>query len=297
MKDNQRNSVISVKAHAKINLFLEILGKRNDGYHEIETVIQEINIADYLWFKEVEKGIKLKCEDKSIPLNEDNLVYKAADLILRECGIKRGVLICLEKKIPVCAGLGGGSSDAAATLKALNMLWEIDLNDVELMELAAELGSDVSFFIKGKTALCEGRGEKVYPIEIKSKLYYLVIFPNIRISTTKIYKNLKIGLTKNRKDVNFFLNALGDCGAEKLGSMLFNRLEKTIFRLYPDMFKFKNSLKCFSFCGLLISGSGSSIFGLCYNRNQAEVIKNKIEQSGIGKVFVTTNAEVPQTTS
>ncbi len=140
MNANMNNHKINIKANAKVNLFLEILGKRDDGYHEIQTIMQEIDLADNLQFEEIHEGIKLECNNKNIPINQDNLVCKAANLILKECGIKKGVLINLEKNIPVGAGLGGGSSDAAATLKALNSLWEVGLNDGELMGFAAKLG-------------------------------------------------------------------------------------------------------------------------------------------------------------
>jgi 4-diphosphocytidyl-2-C-methyl-D-erythritol kinase len=295
-KNNNKKNRISIEAPAKINLFLEVLGKRNDGYHEIETVMQEIDLVDSLEFEEIDEGIKLECENSGIPLNNTNLVYKAAELVLRECGITNGVLVRLEKRIPVGAGLGGGSSDAAATLKALNSLWGIGLNDIELMELAAKLGSDVAFFIKGKTSLCRGRGEKVYPIEVKGEFNYLVVFPNVEISTTLIYGNLKIDLTKNRKDVSFFAKAMESFNVVNIGKLLYNRLEETIFSLYPNLLQVKNLLECFDFCGLLVSGSGSAIYGLCRNRKQAEMIRNQIEFRGIGKVFVAANTIKPQTT-
>ncbi len=298
MRKNNQEIIngISVKAPAKINLFLEVLGKRDDGYHELETVMQEIDLVDTLEFEEIDEGVKLECENSSIPLNETNLVYKAADLILRECGIKKGVLARLEKRIPVGAGLGGGSSDAAATLKALNSLWGIGLNDVELMELAAKLGSDVAFFINGKTALCRGRGEKIYPLEVQNELNYLVIFPHVEISTPSIYGNLKIDLTKNRKDVSVFVKAMENSDVDNIGKLLFNRLEETIFSLYPNLLQMKNLLERFGFCGLLVSGSGSAIYGLCSNRKQAEMIRNQIELRGMGKVFVATNTIITQTT-
>lgn len=294
IKDTPVINEVSIEAPAKINLFLEILGKRDDGYHEIETVMQEIDITDLLRFKEIEEGVRLECEDNSIPLNEDNLVYKAAKLIQRECGIKKGALIRLEKRIPVGAGLGGGSSDAAATLKALNLLWKIGLSDAELVELASKLGSDVAFFIEGKTSLCKGRGEKVYPIESNSKLNYIVIFPNINVSTKAIYENVRLDLTKKRKDVSFLKEELRSSNAFSLGKLLFNRLEETIFAQYPDLRKIKDSLKCFGFRGILVSGSGSSIFGLCSDWNQAKVIRNEIDARGFGKVFVATSVTVPQ---
>ncbi|MGR3293526.1 MAG: 4-(cytidine 5'-diphospho)-2-C-methyl-D-erythritol kinase [Candidatus Scalindua sp.] len=292
-KNNHKENIISLKAYAKVNLFLEILGKRDDGYHEIETIMQEIDLADNLQFEEIHEGVKLECNDKNIPLNQDNLVCKAANIILKECGIKKGVLINLEKNIPVGAGLGGGSSDAAATLKALNLLWKVGLSDGDLMEFAAKLGSDIPFFIKGKTALCSGRGEMISPVEVRSRMDYLIIFPRVHINTETIYENLKIDLTKKRKDVSFFSDALKYSEVAGIAKSLFNRLEEVIFATYPDLLQVKSSLDTFDFCGLSISGSGSAFFGLCNDRHQAEVIKNKVELSGIGNVFVVRNVITP----
>ncbi len=292
-KNNREINRISLKAPAKINLFLEILGKRDDGYHEIETVMQEIDLVDNLQFEEIQEGVRLKCNDKNIPSDENNLVCKAANLILNECGIKKGVLISLEKNIPVGAGLGGGSSDAATTLKALNLLWKIGLNDAELMHFAAKLGSDVPFFIKGKTSLCSGRGEKITPVEVKSEMNYLIIFPHINISTTMIYRNLKIDLTKKIIDVSFFLDALKHRKLADISKLLYNRLEEVIFATYPDLLDVKSALDHFDFCGLSVSGSGSAFFGLCRDRQQAKAIKSKIELSSIGNVFAVTNVITP----
>ena len=291
--NNHKKNVISLKAPAKVNLFLEILGKRDDGFHEIETIMQEIDLADSLQFEETQEGVTLECNDKNIPANQDNLVCKAANLILEECGIKKGVLINLEKNIPVGAGLGGGSSDAATTLKALNSLWKIGLNNEELMEFAAKLGSDIPFFINGKTALCRGRGELITPVEVRNRMDYIILFPRVHISTETIYKNLKIDLTKKRKDVSFFLDALKYSEVASISKLLFNRLEEIIFATYPDLLQVKSTLESFDFCGLSISGSGSAFFGLCNDKHQAEVIKSKIELSGMGNVFVATNVITP----
>ena len=291
--NNHTKNVISLKAPAKVNLFLEILGKRDDGYHEIETIMQEIDLADSLQFEETQEGVTLECNDKNIPANQDNLVCKAANLILEECGIRKGVIINLEKNIPVGAGLGGGSSDAATTLKALNSLWKVGLNNEELMEFAAKLGSDIPFFINGKTALCRGRGELITPVEVRNRMDYIILFPRVHISTETIYKNLKIDLTKKRKDVSFFLDALKYSEVAGISKLLFNRLEEIIFATYPDLLQVKSTLESFDFCGLSISGSGSAFFGLCNDRHQAEVIKSKIELSGMGNVFVATNVITP----
>ena len=161
------------------------------------------------------------------------------------------------------------------------------------MEFAAKLGSDIPFFIKGKTSLCSGRGEKITPIEVKSEMNYLIIFPHINISTKTIYRNLKIDLTKKIIDVSFFLNALKHHKVADISKLLFNRLEEVIFATYPDLLGVKRALGHFDFCGLSISGSGSAFFGLCKDRQQADAIKGKIELSDIGNVFVVTNVITP----
>ncbi|MCP5003067.1 MAG: 4-(cytidine 5'-diphospho)-2-C-methyl-D-erythritol kinase [Planctomycetes bacterium] len=293
MEINQTSDEIHVCAPAKINLFLEVVRKREDGYHELETVMQEIDLVDNLTFKEIVEGVNLECDDKSIPCGEENLVCKAANLIIQECGIRKGVDINLKKNIPVGAGLGGGSSDAAATLKALNRLWKAGLTEDELLAFATKLGSDVAFFIQGMTALCKGRGEKVFPINVRNKLNYLIIFPHIRIDTITIYKNLKIALTKNRKDVSFFLDVIASGNAASVGGLMYNRLEESVFSLYPNLLKLKSFLKQFDFCGLQVSGSGSSIVGLCSSREQAEINRDKIASIGKGEVHVVSNAVFP----
>ena len=281
-----KDSLVSLKAYAKINLFLEILGKREDGYHELVTVMQEIDLFDDLSFKEVDCGILIVCEDKDIPINEDNLIWKAARCFMDRLGIKKGVEICLQKRIPVGAGLGGGSSDAAATLNGLNQLWNTGCSPDELMEMASCIGSDVPFFINGKTGLCKGRGEIVTPVSVNKEYVYVIIYPNLKINTTNIYQNLKLDLTKDMKDVNFFLGQLSKTKAVDLGKSLYNRLEMTAIRLYPDLLKLRELLDGQNFCGVQVSGSGSALFGLCERRCEAEVIGEKLNAICSAQVFV-----------
>ena len=281
---------IRLKAYAKINLFLEILGKRDDGFHELVTVMQEVDIFDDLTFEEIgEDCISIVCSDSTIPVNNDNLIWKAADLFRNRCKIRNGVRIHLEKRIPVGAGLGGGSSDAAATFKGLNMLWQTGRDDIELMDMAGEIGSDIPFFIKGNTAVCKGRGEVVTPVSINDEYVYVIVYPNLKINTSSIYKNLKLGLTKEMKDVNFFLNQLNGNDLAVIGKALFNRLGQTIYGLHPDLLKLKNILEGFNFCGVQVSGSGSALFGLCERRCDAEEIREELNKLGSVKVFVVSN--------
>lgn len=289
MITQQNKSQLSLKAFAKINLFLEILGKRDDGYHEIVTVMQEIDLADEITIKDAKSGISLSCSDMDIPADSGNLIWKAADLIKRKFKIDKGVSIDLRKNIPVGAGLGGGSSDAAITLKGLNTFWQIGCDDDELMKLAAEIGSDVPFFIKGKTSLCTGRGEIVSPVLVDNEYIYVLVYPNLKIDTKSVYENLRLDLTKDRKDVNFFLNKLQTEANINFKDFLFNGLSETIYRLYPALLETKSLLEKFDFCGMQISGSGSSMFGLCERRCDAEKIKAEIEKYCMAKVFVVTN--------
>ena len=288
------NESINVKAQAKVNLFLEVFGKRYDGYHEIETIMQEIDLADDIVIEEKEKGIELTCTNPRIPAGKDNIVWKAAELTQRETGINRGAKIHLTKRIPMGAGLGGGSSDAAATLKGLNRLWKGGLNEDELMRLAFALGSDVPFFIKGNTAICRGRGEIVTPVPVNTYFSYVLLYPDIEISTASIYQNLKIDLTKAVKDVRFLLETLKDGNPENVGKLLYNRLEEVALQLYPDLRLIKEALRAYNFCGLLLSGSGSVIYGLCRRQSDAEEIKNQLVKRGLGQVYLVTNRPIAE---
>lgn len=291
MKIWEERGKIKVAAPAKINLFLEILGKRPDGYHEIETVMQEINLCDYIYIENNEKSntIEFTCSNSKLTTGEDNLILKAVRLFQKELEMFRGVRIHLDKNIPIGAGLGGGSSDAVATLLGLNKLWRIGFDEKKLISLASKLGSDTAFFVMGNTAICRGRGEVVTRYPLPLKYTYLLIYPGFEVSTATVYKNLKISLTKNLKDVTFLLQALLSGDAEKLGSCLYNRLEDVVFRLYPRLEEIKKALEGCNFCGTLLSGSGSALYGLCKGEDDQREIAQKIKELNIGNVFMVTN--------
>ncbi len=289
MKYREEGGKIKIAAPAKINLFLEILGKRPDGYHEIETVMQEVSLCDYIYMENRDGGIEFTCSNPKLPAGEDNLVLKAVRFFQKESKIFRGVKIHLEKRIPVGAGLGGGSSDAVATLSGLNKMWHVGYDEKKLMSLAEKLGSDTSFFVSGNTAICRGRGEAVTPYPLHVKYNYIIIYPRFEVGTAAVYKNFKIVLTKNLKDVSFFLQALSSGNPEKLGVSLHNRLEEVVFRLYPGIEKIKKTLATYGFCGVLLSGSGSALYGLCKGESDSEEIEKQIKMLDIGDVFVVTN--------
>lgn len=289
MKIWEEHGKLKIAAPAKINLFLEILGKRPDGYHELETVMQEISLCDYLSMEECSKGILFGCSKPGLATGEDNLVMKAVRLFQKESGVTKGVKVFLDKRIPVGAGLGGGSSDAAATLAGLNKLWKIGYDDKKLMSMAGKLGSDVAFFILGKTALCKGRGEVVTPYPCNAKYHYILIYPKYEISTAMVYNNFKISLTKNLKNVSSFLQQLATGDSDKVGACLFNRLEEVVLRLYPGVETIKNILAEHAFSGVLLSGSGSSLYGLCKKEGDVREIEQQLKMRNVGDVFIVTN--------
>lgn len=284
-----QEKTITLTAPAKINLFLEVLEKRPDGYHDLETVMQEIDLTDTLTLEGINRGIELTCTELGIPCDESNLAWKAVRIFQKETGIREGARIHLVKRIPVAAGLGGGSSDAAAVLKGLNTLWNTDLSTLRLTDMAAQLGSDVPFFINGGTALCKGRGEIVAPLEVKRRFSYIILYPDIKVSTADVYNNLKIDLTIEKKDVSFLVSGLLSDGTNSSNLLLFNRLEETALELYPELRRYKSLLESYLKNRVLLSGSGSAFFGYCENRMEAENIKEELSKHGIEKAFVVSN--------
>ncbi len=290
MKYWEEKGKIKVAAPAKINLYLEILGKRPDGYHEIETVMQAVSLYDYISIENHNKdAIEFTCSNPKLTTGEDNLVVKAARLFQKESNIFRGVKIHLDKNVPIGAGLGGGSSDAVATLLGLNKLWQVGYDENRLISLAGKLGSDTPFFVRGNTAICKGRGEIITPYFSNVTYNFIIVYPRFEVGTVTVYKNFIISLTKNSKDVTLFLQSFDSGSPEKMGQCLFNRLEDVVFDLYPDIEKLKRILEGFGFCGVLLSGSGSALYGLCRGRDNAKEIEQKIKQLNIGDVFVVTS--------
>lgn len=288
MQIDKTSSGLKVLSPAKINLFLEVIGKRNDGYHEIESVMQTISLFDTLYLQEAKEGISVATNCPELPTGRDNLVYRAAGLIKKEYDIKKGVRITLDKQIPIGGGLGGGSSNAAATLIGLNRLWKLGLSENELVFLSAKLGSDVPFFIYGKTSLVKGRGEIVFPLPVRQKFYYTLVSPSLAIPTRNIYKNLKSPLTKRLVNVNIIIKSLlkQRVNYKKIQMLLHNRLQTVALQLYPVL---KNTYQAFhkiSTQGVLLSGSGSTIFKLCGCRKEAQSLSTILSDKGLGKTFV-----------
>ncbi|MBU1487564.1 4-(cytidine 5'-diphospho)-2-C-methyl-D-erythritol kinase [bacterium] len=266
---------IKILAPAKVNLFLEVKKKREDNYHEIETVMQSISLYDTLAFS-LDKDVSLDCRYQGIPLDENNLIIKAA-LLLKSCfKIGQGARITLLKKIPPGSGLAGASTDAAAALWGLNKLWKLGLSKKELTRIGKELGADVPFCLTGKTALACGIGEIIEPLPSLVPTYFILVCPGLEISTAFIYKSFK--LTNRLKSSKNMVLALKERDGQKAGTLLFNRLEEVTFKHYPFLSLLKQKLIGAGASSALMSGSGGTLFGIAKSREQAKEIIRKLRQ-------------------
>ena len=283
-----------IKSFAKINLGLEVLGKRPDGFHEIRTLFQGIDLHDILDIDVLEEGeIRLSGDDPSIPWDETNLVYQAARLLRERCGVARGAAIRVEKRIPAGGGLGGGSGNAAMTLRALDALWGCGLSRDELKDLAAALGSDAAYFLEGGLCLGEGRGERLTPLPDLPALPLVLAFPGFPVPTALIYRSFderssRSGepgarpLTSGPKDsrINGFLET------RKFGR-LENELEDTIFSLYPTLLEYKSLFREQGADLSLVTGSGSAVFGLFRDAGAAGRCLEAAKARGVAAAAVT----------
>ena len=274
---------MKVKAFAKINLCLDVLRRKDNGYHEVEMVMTNVDIFDVLEIKELEeKKILLKSYNTDLAMDETNLIYKAIALLQRETGKSFGVEVLLEKNIPMEAGMAGGSADAAATLKAVNELFKLGVSDERLLELGASLGADIPFCIMGGTVLASGIGEKLRRLSPLPKMKLLIVKPKAGLSTKKVYESLDIdGLNKAgfiHKDVGEMVSVIESDEAdktkiEKIAGRLDNILEVPSIRLLPLIADIKQKMLDNNCLGALMSGSGTAIFGIY--ENDEDMIKTK----------------------
>jgi len=257
---------ITFKTPAKVNLGLNILGKREDGFHELETLFQMVNWCDEIKLECLSRGLDLTCNQPEIPTDDENLVIKAAHLLqIRYPGRCKGARINLTKNIPHGAGLGGGSGNAAGVLLGLNFLWNLNLKRKDLILLASELGSDVPFFLFSPCAIGRSRGEILEPVKNSIKFYVLMVYPGFPLSTAWVYGNLKLKLTKAENNISILTNFLMRSEFAQLGAALYNDLEPVVFKRYPEVLEIKNELLNSGAAGALLSGSGSTVFGIFDN--------------------------------
>lgn len=274
--------MLSLRASAKLNLGLRVLARRPDGYHELETLFERIDLADELTFEDDPRDIRLTCSSAELSCAEDNLVMKAVRLLQRECRTSRGARIHLLKRIPIAAGLGGGSSDAAATLLGLNALWELKLDLPRLVALAAQLGSDVPFFLSPEPfAIGRGRGERCEPLHSECRLAHVLVSPEVQLATTDIFAALdrhratspEINLTAPSTSITMIAHALRN-GSDFAGLAegLWNDLEPEAIRRCPVISLIQSHLREAGCVTARVSGSGPSVFGLCRDTTHAHEV-------------------------
>ena len=278
-----------VRAPAKLNLFLEVHGRRADGYHELETVMVAIGLYDVLTIREGRRDgrIELDCGDAALPQDESNLVLRAAQLLSRSAGSRRGTVIELSKQIPVAAGLGGGSSDAAATLAGLNSFWGLKLAPAELAQLGLQVGSDVPFFFFGPAGVCRGRGEQVTPLAVPRPLHFVVVCPRQGLSTGRVFDRLSPPEPDRQRDSDAMCRSLGAGAARPVADALFNRLETPAYDLCPSLATLRGRLSAAPALGSLMTGSGSAHFALCDGPGDAERVAHTMRDCGWDRVVVT----------
>jgi 4-diphosphocytidyl-2-C-methyl-D-erythritol kinase len=268
-------TIIYEKAPAKINLLLDVLRKREDGYHEVQMVMTMVDLADRLELEEIQGDrIVLSTEAGFIPTDEKNLAFQAARLLKERCGVTKGVYIRLNKRIPVAAGLAGGSSDAAAALRGLNRLWGLGLSLKELEDLGAELGSDVPFCVRGGTALATGRGEKLESVPPPPQCWVILAKPPINVSTADVYGKLRVDEIAEHPSLDNMLKALRDSSFPGVCSALGNVMETVTLRAYPEVLQIKECMAKLGADGVLMSGSGPTVFGLVSKESKAARIYN-----------------------
>ncbi|MEZ0479598.1 4-(cytidine 5'-diphospho)-2-C-methyl-D-erythritol kinase [Planococcus sp. SSTMD024] len=253
--------MLYIKAPAKINLTLDVLYKRPDNYHEIEMIMTTVDLADRIGLQGTAKGIHIQSADRFVPNDSRNLAYQAAQLIKDTFNIKTGVIISLDKQIPVAAGLAGGSSDAAATLKGLNQLWQLNLSLDELAELGAKIGSDVSFCVYGGTALATGRGEVIEELPAPPHCWVILAKPSLGVSTADVYGAFDPDKAAH-PDTQAMIAALREGDYESMCDNLGNALESVTMNLHPEVGQIKEHMIKFGADAVLMSGSGPTVFGL-----------------------------------
>lgn len=278
-----------LQAFAKINLGLDVLGKREDGYHEVRMIMQTIRMYDQLDMrKSVEPGIHLTTNKKYIPVDENNLVWRAAKLMMDTCGIIEGVSIHLHKVIPVAAGMAGGSSDAAATLVGMNRLFHCGLSKEKLMELGVQIGADVPYCVLRGTALAEGIGEKLTVLPPMPDCWILIGKPGISVSTKYVYTTLDLNTDTVHPDIDGMKKALEDGNLYGITERMGNVLQDVTIPAYLEVERIKEQMKTLGAVNAMMSGSGPTVFGIFDNEEKAQEACQKLRESGsCQQVFLT----------
>lgn len=278
------------KAYAKINLGLDVLRRREDGYHELRMIMQTVDICDDLLFERTaEPGIAIRTDREELPLDRGNLIYRAAELLFREKKMAEGVRVTLTKRIPIAAGMAGGSADAAAAMHGLNELFEMGYSLQELQELGVKLGADIPYCLAGGTMLAEGIGEILTPLPPPPACFLVVAKPDIDVSTAFVYGNLHADRLTYHPDIDGMIGALRAGDLSGITDRLGNVLETVTAGAYPVVSEIKELLRRAGAENALMSGSGPSVFGIFKERGAAEAAARAVSDRKLaGQVFVTT---------
>lgn len=270
---------IHMRSYAKINLALDVLGRRKNGYHDVRMIMQSFNLSDSLTMERTtQKGITLTTSLPDLPSDENNLVVKAVSLIKEAYHIKDGLKIYLEKNIPVAAGLAGGSSNGAAALKGMNELFQLGLSLEELMKLGIGLGADIPYCLLGGTALSEGIGEKLTPLPDLPETLILVVKPAVRVSTRYVYEHLDLTALENRPDIDQMIAAIKEQDLYKVSGLMGNVLESVTIKDHPVIEKIKKDILWKGALGALMSGSGPTVFGLFNDSKKIAAAESCLKQ-------------------
>jgi 4-diphosphocytidyl-2-C-methyl-D-erythritol kinase len=272
----RRDTVALYRSHAKINLYLDVLDRRPDGYHNIETIFQTIDLCDELAAEDAPGDIVLTCSDPALDCGEGNLVARAARALRERTGVTRGARLRLTKRIPVAAGLAGGSGDAAAALVALNDVWELGLGPDALVELGAGLGADVPYCLRGGTMAATGRGDVMWPVGPVPEAWYVLLHPGIPVSTAAVYQS---DLLEHSEEAPLdgstpsFRNAIAALEGGDLPAAVFNRMETAVFPVHGELAGFRDRLLAAGCRAAAMSGSGPTLFGVCGTARAARDVR------------------------
>lgn len=269
---------ILLDSFAKINLSLDIVNKRSDGYHNIETIMQEIELKDQVLIEPRSKGLKIESNNRQMPRDESNLVYKAWERMKEASGLEKGAYIYIDKNIPLSSGLAGGSSNCAATLKGLNELWNLNYSLEKLQEIGVAIGADVPFCLQGGTVLAKGIGERIQVLPAYKDKKILLANPGISISSQKVYENLNIGRDKRTTKIDKIAEKIKHGQIESTYAKFYNIMEDLVFEKYPLVGDIKTTMLEYGAQASLMSGSGSTVFGIFENEGKMLRCKEVLEK-------------------
>lgn len=275
-----------IKAYAKVNISLDIVGKREDGYHLLEMIMQAIDLYDEINIEKQNKDITIKCNKPYVPTDERNLAYKAAKLFIEKYNIHSGVNINIKKNIPVCAGLAGGSTDGAAVLKVMNKLFCINASDEELMELGLKLGADVPYCIKSGTALCRGIGEEVTELSNFKDKILVIVKPPFGVSTKSVYQEFDLSKVKSHPNTEVLIKAIEENDLRLVSNNMKNLLENVTLRKHKVLINIKEDMRSLGAIGAMMSGSGPTIFAFFDDMLKAQRCFEKMKAK-YNDVFIT----------